>query len=365
MCVGGAPRSQPGSETGAGGWGPRCDSAGRARKGCPAGLTGPGRPGPPGPRRGRAARGVTGRGAGRAPPAPASRAAAADQDGSGAPRPPAASGAPLSRPRRPARPQRCVCASVSRRGTPREAGTRSARPAGAGGAPIPGLRAGVAARSLSALGLSFPRGEVEGGGPLGSPRRGAAPPPLCHSPSGRGDTPRREERRGREQPSPRPAGRAEEGFQGPGASEPRDGLPGASSAPPRIPTSIPSTPPTRRGGQCHCQAGSRQRSGTDARPLIAPWAQRCRFGAWDGPEESPHSLAKGTREPVPSSVKWGPPPSWDYCGDEVSSENEVLSTVRPATLRSAPRMETSKQRSQGLPSDSASAPGTRPHWPGP
>lgn len=45
VCVGGATRSQPGSETGAGGWGQRCDSAGLARKGGPAGLTGPGRQG--------------------------------------------------------------------------------------------------------------------------------------------------------------------------------------------------------------------------------------------------------------------------------------------------------------------------------
>lgn len=107
----GSGRAPPAPGAGAGRWGLLRDSAGRARKGCPASQTGPGckravrslpgsgRPGGDGKggRPGAGSPGLeagSGRGAGCA-----GRAAAADQDESRAARPPAASGAPLKPPR--------------------------------------------------------------------------------------------------------------------------------------------------------------------------------------------------------------------------------------------------------------------------
>lgn len=125
MCGGVAGR-QPGSAAGTGGWGQRCDSAGRARKGCPAGLTslgckraartlpGQGRPGGDG-KGGWPGAGDPGLRAGSGRGASAGCAAGANQDGSVVLRPPAASGAPLSRP-----PSPCATAEMCLRlGEPR------------------------------------------------------------------------------------------------------------------------------------------------------------------------------------------------------------------------------------------------------
>lgn len=112
---------------------------------------------------------------------------------------------------------------VSRWGTPREAGTRSTPPAGAercGGSPEPQGPGQLLGRSLSALGLSFPSSEMEGGGLLVSSRCGVAPPPLSRTFLLAEVRPPGERRDAGGQPSPRPEGRAEEGFQGPGTSEP-------------------------------------------------------------------------------------------------------------------------------------------------
>lgn len=107
VCVSRDGRAPARIPAGAGGWGQCRDSAGRARKGCPAGQTGRGcrraaralpglgRPGGDGKGGGPGAgRPWLEAGSGRGASCPG-RTAAADQDGSGAPRPPAASGTPL------------------------------------------------------------------------------------------------------------------------------------------------------------------------------------------------------------------------------------------------------------------------------
>lgn len=226
-CVWGGRWCQPRSEAGTGGWGQRCDSTGRARKCCPAGLTslgckraaralpGQGRPGGDG-KGGWPGAGEPGLRAGSRRGAAARRAAAANRDGTVVLRPPAASGAPLNRPRRPcARAEMCL-----RLGEPRGDSPGGPNPPnssrgealrwepGTSGSRLPFLQ--VTFR----LGFSFPSSEMEGKPLLESSRCGVAPPPLSPTLlSCGGGTPGREERHWREQPSSRPEGRAEEGSR--------------------------------------------------------------------------------------------------------------------------------------------------------